>query len=400
MATLVALNVPISSLSYGVVSASSTTGSSTQLLNIENAGNASTTIKVNGTAFTSGSYSLATSSQHYATSSFTYGGGETALTDTATTITGINIPPAFKIPLGGTGWQNTTALPYTDKEHTSAAYNGYLYTVGGWANEVGETSTVLFAQMNATGSIGAWTSTQALPYASRSHTSIAYNGYLYTIGGGYVNTTSSIFVETSTVLFAPINATGSIGAWTSTQALPYAIKSHTSVAYNGYLYTIGGQASTSASVADTSTVLFAQINATGSLGAWTSTQALPYPVYGDRDHTSVAYNGYLYNIGGLAATSSVTSTVFFAPINATGSIGAWTSTQALPYADGDHTSVVYNDYIYTIGGCAGAPNCSYTSTVLFTPLSARSTYWGVGVTSTVVNGNYTAITTFTAVFSP
>jgi len=445
IATLVAINIPTSSLNYGLFTPSSTTSSTNQLANIENAGNATNTIQVQGTALTSGGTSLATSSQHYATSSFTFGGGETALSDTATTITGINTAPVFIFPLGGTGWQNTTALPYVDYEHTTVAYNnylyviggggsgsaniasssfapinatgslgawtstralpntlsrhasvvynGYLYAIGGEQNSTGtRTSTVVFAPINATGSLGAWTSTTALPYTDSYNTSVAYNGYLYTIGG----CVSGTCTDSSTVVFAPINATGSIGAWTSTQALPSVLHMHASVAYNGYIYTIGGCAGSSCVV--TSTVLFASINATGSLGAWTSTQALPYP---DDQHTSVVYNGYLYTIGGTASTSvslAATSTVLFAPINATGSIGAWTSTQALSNIYHCHSSAAYNGYLYMIGGKDGACTAG-TSTVLFAPLNARSTYWGVSVPNGTTNGDYTDTVTLTAVFS-
>ena len=42
------------------------------------------------------------------------------------------------------------------------------------------------------------------------------------------------------VQYAPINANGSVGAWTATTSFNTARYGHTSVAYNGYLYVIGG----------------------------------------------------------------------------------------------------------------------------------------------------------------
>ena len=441
VATLVGLSINTSTITYGSIVAGTNTSSTNQDIIVTNAGNASTTLSLSGTALTSGANSIATSSQHYATTTFTYGGAEQALSDVVTTVPGFAaIAPIFNFPIGGAGWQNTTALPYRDYNHTSVAYNGYLYNIGGLAIGIA-TSTVLFAPINATGSIGAWTSTQALPYTNDFHVSVAYNGYLYNIGGSTSGGT------TSTVLFAPINSTGSIGAWTATQALPYADEQHAAVIYNGYLYNIGGSTN-GGSGGTTSTVLFARINATGSIGAWTSTQALPNKEY---EHTSVAYNGYLYNIGG-STVGGTTSTVLFAPINATGSIGAWTSTQALPNTDEFHASAVYNGYLYTIGGCvdglcsfpvatvlyapinatgslgawtstqalpygnyglasvafngylyapAGdADNANGTSTVLFSPLAAHDTYWGAAAPSNGTSGDYTGTVTFTAVYSP
>jgi hypothetical protein len=84
--TLLALNVTTSSINYGTVSASSTTGSVNQSSTIQNAGNASTTLSISGTALVKGSTSVATSSQHYATSSFTYGGLESVLSSTVTAL--------------------------------------------------------------------------------------------------------------------------------------------------------------------------------------------------------------------------------------------------------------------------------------------------------------------------
>jgi len=86
--TLLAINVTTSSINYGTVLASSTTGSTNQTTTVENAGNASTSLALNGTALVFNTNELATSSQHYATSSFSYGGAEQALQENQTTVSG------------------------------------------------------------------------------------------------------------------------------------------------------------------------------------------------------------------------------------------------------------------------------------------------------------------------
>jgi len=86
--TLLAINVTTSSINYGTLNASSTSGSVNQIATTTNAGNASTTLNISGTALTSGSNSIATSSQHYATSSFTFGGNEQVLSSIATAVPG------------------------------------------------------------------------------------------------------------------------------------------------------------------------------------------------------------------------------------------------------------------------------------------------------------------------
>ncbi|OGY99652.1 MAG: hypothetical protein A2945_03335 [Candidatus Liptonbacteria bacterium RIFCSPLOWO2_01_FULL_52_25] len=85
---LLALNITAPSISYGTVLASSTTGATNQTTTIQNVGNASQTLKIYGTALNFGSNSIATSSQHYATSSFTFGGFEQVLNELAQSVSG------------------------------------------------------------------------------------------------------------------------------------------------------------------------------------------------------------------------------------------------------------------------------------------------------------------------
>ena len=250
------------------------------------------------------------------------------------------------------GWTGTTALPTANGYSASVAYNGFVYEVGGY-NGTTTVSTVSYAAINANGTIGSWTGTTALPTATDGANAIAYNGYLYVIGGFTTATTA-------VVDYAPINANGTIGSWTATTALPTATTVATSVVYNGYLYEIGGWNGTTIFT----TVDYAPINADGTIGTWTGTTALPTAT---RESTSVVYNGYLYEIGGYA--TPITATVDYAPINANGTIGAWTATTSLPTATDDATSVVYNGYVYEIGGNTG----SLTAVVDYAPINANGT---------------------------
>lgn len=87
--TLTAINVTTSSINYGTVTASSTTGSVNGITTSTNAGNSSTTLQLRASAtLTSGANSIATSSQRYATSTFTFTGGATQLTASNVTVTG------------------------------------------------------------------------------------------------------------------------------------------------------------------------------------------------------------------------------------------------------------------------------------------------------------------------
>jgi prepilin-type N-terminal cleavage/methylation domain-containing protein len=276
-------------------------------------------------------------------------------------------------------WNNTTPLPGAVQFHSAVVNNGYIYTTGGLS--AASTSSVFYAPINSDGSISNWTSTAALPSAIYGHSAVVSNGYIYTIGGGGG---SGVGIG-SNVYFAPINATGSLGNWTSTTAIPDSgLSGRSAVTYNGYIYTTGG---TDGSGNRTSTVLYAPINSTGSIGNWTSTKALPSQLSG---HSAVVYNGYIYTTAG-SSNGIETSAVYFAPINATGSLGNWTSTTALPTIFQFHSAVVNNGYIYTTGGD------TYTS-VFYAPINSTGSLgnWtsatalpnGLNAHSAVVNNGY------------
>jgi hypothetical protein len=141
----------------------------------------------------------------------------------------------------------------------------------------------------------------------------AYNGFLYYIGG--LNPAGS---STTTAYVAPVNADGSFGAWTTTTALPsgrYLINDQV-VAYGGYIYIVGGAGGTAAG----NVVYFAKQNADGTLQDWQTTTALPV----DRDLASAqAVDGVMYLMCGETVTEDEDNRVFQAAIHADGTLGAW-----------------------------------------------------------------------------
>jgi len=102
---------------------------------------------------------------------------------------------------------------------------------------------------------------------------------------------------------------GTTGTYTTnTNYFSFPRSYHTSVAYNGYLYVIGGyQATFGTTCKDAGTsnycndIQYAAINSNGSIGTFTTnTNYFSFPRY---DHTAVAYNGFLYVTGGFEAAS-------------------------------------------------------------------------------------------------
>ena len=89
--TMLAINVSPSNVSYGTLIPNTNTGSVNQTTTIQNVGNSSSTLKISGTAFILGSSTIATSSQHYATTTFTFGGLEQSLSDIPTAVSGFTL---------------------------------------------------------------------------------------------------------------------------------------------------------------------------------------------------------------------------------------------------------------------------------------------------------------------
>ncbi len=111
----------------------------------------------------------------------------------------------------------------------------------------------------------------------------------------------------------------------------------------GKLYVLGGDNGGNG----TGQIFYAGIQGDGSLGAWT-TNAYSIPTPRHR-HTSILYNGFMYVMGGNAA-GSAQSSVFFGPVNGDGSVGPWATTTSMPGGRRRHTSVVYNGVVYILGG--------------------------------------------------
>jgi len=86
--TLLAINVTTSTINYGTVNANANTGSLNRTTTVQDAGNASTTLQISGTALVKGANVITTSSQHYATTSFTFGGSEQVVNSSPTTVSG------------------------------------------------------------------------------------------------------------------------------------------------------------------------------------------------------------------------------------------------------------------------------------------------------------------------
>jgi hypothetical protein len=378
---------------------------------------------------------------------YTIGGCTTTSTTNARgcgTAAGISNGPqyvAINADGGGapTSWPTNTVFRTARSGYASAVYNGYLYVLGGAASSSSTGCTasgntcndVLWAQLSSSGAPGSWTDqysgTGSFTNARTYLTAQAYNGYLYIMGGlqsgTYYNDTqyAPICTGINTVSGCTTSSTpGSVGNWTDlssgTGAFTTARYFLASAAYNGYLYILGGEASSSdgtgcqtvsygGSTYLCNDVQYALIctgsnNGTagcgstpGSVGTWNYTYnsgsgsfsgGFSTPRYG---LGVTVYNGYLYVVSGTNGNVTPYVDIQYAPLNANGTVGTWNYTTA-PNLGSDYGAgvVAYNGYLYLTGGSYYFvlinPNVQYA------PLNANGTVgnWTAFPTSVSENG--------------
>lgn len=157
----------------------------------------------------------------------------------------------------------------------------------------------------------------------------------------------------------------------TTTPLPQPLAEHASVSYNGYIYVIGGRNSSGMK----NTVYFAPINANGTIGGWATTSPLPQVRYG---HTATRVNGYIYVTGGRDSSPQPWNTVYHAQINANGTLGSWNTTSiTIPGAKSHHSAVAHASRVRYSGGADFNGN---TSNRVFyghaNPSTGLITAWG------------------------
>lgn len=199
---------------------------------------------------------------------------------------------------------------------------------------------------------------------------VAYNGYLYAMGG------SDGTNRESTVWIAKIGINGEPQLWHPTDTNKnnwvywYAdtglngatARSYFSAyAYNNRMYVTGGQ--TNASTGGTTTVEMADILPNGRLGTWTTTgmQVLPDARH---MHSIQVYNDYMYLIGG-NSSGTLRNTTYYSRLNSDGTMNAWVQTNSFTNARasfGGNMATIAGGYAYLAGGCTSLTG-AYCGTV-------------------------------------
>jgi hypothetical protein len=245
---------------------------------------------------------------------------------------------------GSLGTWNTYTMTNTQKSFSMAVNSDVLYLVSGnIAGSRDKHTNYLFLNNGGSGKPTSKTSITAMGTARAYHQSVAYNGYLYVAGG---KTTGGTYQND--IQYAAIAADGTIGSWSAATNLPSARSDFGLVAYGGNMYVLGGNESGSAG----NDVQHTAINSNGSLGgSWTSDNTFTTARYA---FGAVAYNGYMYVMGGYTG-SVYQADVQYVAINSDGSLGAWASTNSFTTGrSGGMIAAAYGGYMYIGGGYNGA----------------------------------------------
>lgn len=350
----------------GTITLGQYSGASTDIINVGNGATTGTqTINIGANTGSGGTQNINIGNSSNGTNNVTVGSTNGSSTTT------IN---------GGTGGVNIT----TGNNGSGAAGN-ILLTTGNSSSgnasvivKSGTNSTAAFQVQNATGTqslltvdtvnnnltfnggtgsllgnntASNWSTTTALGSARKDVRVVAANGYVYTIGGSSGSGASN---GSTTVNYSKVNGNGTLGSWTSASALPQALASPVALIANNVIYVIGG---TDTGVVQ-NTVYYAHINADGSLGSWqTSANTLPVAL---KFSGGAISNGFIYVVGGENSSNAAVNTVYYAPITSTGNIGTWTTNaNNLASSTYNGTVLVANNYIYFMGGNTNSSSYQY-----------------------------------------
>lgn len=270
----------------------------------------------------------------------------------------------------------------------SGGNNGLVVITAGSGST--NTSGVTWAQFNpssgtidsanpGSGTCGGWCTTTAynLPSPRSALSLIAYNGFLYAIGGEDSSCTTANGTGDGgickTVYIAKLGANGEPQLWSpnsddkSTWTYWYRDTDLTSprsmiaaVAYNSRIYLMGGKTSSGGTVSVANSTQVADITATGKLGSWSSQTNLPYADYG---YGAQVYNDRLYLIGGASSVGGTPlSSVYYNRINSNGTLNSWTQTSSLTggrLTQGGNFTATWGGFIYLSGGCTAVNSSGY-----------------------------------------
>jgi N-acetylneuraminic acid mutarotase len=199
---------------------------------------------------------------------------------------------------------------------------------------------------------------------------VAYNGFLYALGGTTDGTAAN---STTSVWVSKLGANGEPQLWhpsvgtpdywfVSSNTLPAALSYTSIAAYENKLYLVGGRDTSGNSIND---VYAADLLPTGDIGPWSTSGMQNLTTPGARyGHSVHVYNDTMYVIGG-SNSGTLLNTVYLSKLNSDGSMNAWVQTSSFSTGRtsfGGQMTALWGAYIYLAGGCQ-AVTSGYCSTI-------------------------------------
>ena len=254
-----------------------------------------------------------------------------------------------------TGWKTGPSLPVGLSAPSMIVTRNRVYLMGGYIYNSNPTSSVYTMSIDSNGLISAATASTALPSGVSNAACFMTKNRVFLAGG--VGTGPN---RISTVYTAPINADGTLGAWTTTNSLPAVLSDSNAVVTNSRVYLIDDHNASAA----TNVVYVATINADGTIGTWST--ATNYPINASTMAAIVTKNR-VYMAGAYVGPTTVneTAAVYTAPINADGTLGTWVAATSLPAALSDTKVLVTKNRVFLFGGRVNnnPTNITYTAPI-------------------------------------
>jgi hypothetical protein len=263
------------------------------------------------------------------------------------------------------GWCTTSAydLPSERTNFSLVAYNGYLYALGGTDDSGTRQNTVFIAKLGANGEPQLWHPTDTNKnnwtywYQDTNLSSVRSDGAAVAYNNRlYLLGGRSTSGPVNTSQYASVNPNGTLGTWTTATNLPYNLYGHSAQVYNDRLYILGGASTVGGT--PNSNVYYNKINSDGSLNSWTQTTGFGTPRMSNGGTISVVWGAYIYMSGGCSSVNgsgyctTVESKTQVASINADGSIDVWNDMAGVSSQRTGAGLISWRDRIYTIGGCS------------------------------------------------
>lgn len=237
------------------------------------------------------------------------------------------------------------------------------------------------APTDGSGLCSSWCTKSAydLPSGRRALSLVAYNGFLYALGGIAASGCTGTSHTCNTVYIAKLGANGEPQKWhptdtnknnwvywyASTNTLSTERAYASAVAYNNRLYLLGGKTDSTSGV---TTVEVTDIKPTGDIGSWSTSgmNTLPGASGGRFGHSVHIYNDTMYVIGGRNSSSTFYNDTWYAHLNSNGSMNSWIQTNSFTtgrMSYGGSYTALWGAYIYIAGGCSAVNGSGYCTTI-------------------------------------